>query len=124
MNAPSDKRVRDIALGFSKTQRNANAQLHNGITNLHVMRPKSQAPGAEPCEIGTVVNPDAKSILQNYVLLGYFSDAFADERTWSERTLPGMLNFTCHPEILDLFVMLPTILSQLSSRIRVECLRR
>jgi hypothetical protein len=84
---------------FTNTQRTNNAPTGSGITNLHVMRPQSQSPGAAPCDVGTVVYPGAKGALQNYTVYRYFGNAFADAPTWAQRTQPGMPNgFTSPPK--------------------------
>jgi len=84
-------------LYFANTQRDAAAPLHSGITNLQIMRPSAQTANAAPCDLGTIVYPGIKAALKNYVVYRYFGDAFADERSWGERTLPGVPSFSGSP---------------------------
>ena len=97
MKAPAYRDAATYCVKFTNTQRDEKAPLHSGITNLHVMRSKTQDPDGEPCEIGAVVYPAAKVVLQNYVVLRSIDNGFADDRTWSERTLPGMPAFAGSP---------------------------
>jgi|GEM_PF-1410163 len=88
----SEGRNIQYALVFTNTQRDKNAAPNSGITNLHMMRPQSMAPGAPPCEPGTIVYPGVKAVLENYEVLRFIQAGFADERVWSDRTLPSMPN--------------------------------
>jgi hypothetical protein len=96
---PPSFNLATYSVGFSNSQRNASAAVNSGIADLHIMRPVSQSPGAQPCAVGTVVYPGLKPALQNYTVYRYFGNAFTDERTWSERTLPGMPAFAGSPPV-------------------------
>jgi hypothetical protein len=98
MTSPlNDNPLATYSIGFANTQRDQNSAVGTGITNLHIMRPQSQAAGAPPCDLGTIVYPGVKAALQNYTVYRYFSDAFTDESLWEERTLPGMPSFSGSP---------------------------